>query len=116
MNAADNVKAVYVIAFEKCLDFMSLNAVKCNCSSIFIRYLQSACFCNKIRVTKMIHKYDEDNIVNWESYTCSVSNLSYACPTQSTQSVRKVGYLRKRSHNRLSPGLCTKVKNPCRHS
>jgi len=38
MHAADNVKAAESLnAFEKCLQFMSLNAMKCNCGSIFVR-------------------------------------------------------------------------------
>jgi len=35
-----NVKSVESLnVFEKCLDFMSLNAMKCDCGSIFVRYL-----------------------------------------------------------------------------
>jgi len=35
---------------------------------------------------------------------------TYVWPAQSTQSVKMVVYLRKRSHNRLSLRSCSKVK------
>jgi len=39
--AADNAKTVESLnASEKFLDFMSLNAMKCDCVSIFVRFLQ----------------------------------------------------------------------------
>jgi len=39
--AVDNIKAVESLdAFEICLDFMSLNAMKCDTGSIFVRFLQ----------------------------------------------------------------------------
>jgi len=44
---------------------------------------------------------------------CSPDKVAYVWPTQSentTQTVRKAGYLLKRRHNRLSPRLCTQVK------
>jgi len=38
--AAGNVKAIESLnAFEKCLDFISVTAMKCDCGSIFVRYL-----------------------------------------------------------------------------
>jgi len=36
---------------------------------------------------------------------------AYVSPTQSTQSVKTVVYLRKRSRNRLLPQLCNKLRN-----
>ena len=36
-------------AFEKSLDFMLINAMKCNWDSVFVRYLHYACFPNTIR-------------------------------------------------------------------
>jgi len=60
----------------------------------------------------IFHKYDKGNVVNWGKLHM-FSGQTCICLTHSvysTQSVEKVGYLRKRSHNRLSPRLCTKVK------
>ena len=49
--AADNVKTVESLrAFEKCLDFMSLNAMTCHCGGIFVRYLFYTCFPKPIRL------------------------------------------------------------------
>jgi len=57
----------------------------------------------------MIHKYDKDNIVNWGKLHM-FSKQTCICLTYSTQTVETVGHLRKRSHNRLLPRLCSKVK------
>ena len=39
-----NVKAVESLnVFENCLDFISLNAMKCDCGNIFVRYLLQTC-------------------------------------------------------------------------
>jgi len=40
----------------------------------------------------------------------------YVSPTLSTQNVKMVVYLRKRSHNRFSPRLWSEVNNTCRRS
>jgi len=37
--AVDGVKARAFNEFEKCLNLMSLKAIKCDCGSIFVRYL-----------------------------------------------------------------------------
>jgi len=53
-----------------------------------------------------------------ESYTSPLNKLAYVLlsPTQSTQSVKLVVVLWKRSHNHLSPRLCSKMRNACRRS
>jgi len=57
-------------AFEKCLDFI-LNAMKCDCGSIFVHYLHQVCFRNAIKCflatvnNNIIHKHDKANVVNW---------------------------------------------------
>jgi len=45
-----------------------------------------------------------------KSYTCPLNKLPYVWPTQSTQNVKMVVCLRKRSHSLFSPWLCSKVK------
>jgi len=60
-----------IYAFGKCLYFMTSNAVKWDCGSIFVHYLHQASFPNTFRyldqlfrVNNMIHKYDKNNLVN----------------------------------------------------
>jgi len=43
-----------------------------------------------------------------KGYTCSLNKVAYLWPTQSTQSVKTVVCLRKRSHNWFSPRFCGK--------
>jgi len=66
-------------------------------------------FALPFRVNDTIHKYDKDNIVNWEKLHM-FSKQTCICLTHSIQKVKKVGYSRKRRQNRVSPGLCSKVK------
>jgi len=68
-----NVKAVESLnVFEKCFYFMSLNAMKCDCGSIFLRYLIALNLLPKndkvmreVLGVDTIHKYGIENIANW---------------------------------------------------
>jgi len=53
--------------------------------------------------------------VNWEKLHI-FSKQTCICLTHSAQSVKEVGYLRKRRDNWLSPRLCSKVSKTFRHS
>jgi len=69
------------------------------------------------RINRKIHKYFKDNFLNCKKLCMpSLNKPAYVWPTQSTQGVKIVVYLRKRSHNRLLPRFCNKLRNTCRRS
>ena len=107
-------------AFEKCLDFMLLNAMKCDCGIAFL-YATCTEVASHKRLGIYLSSFTEltvtlKNIITaifliGESYICPTSKPVYVWSTESIQSMQTVVYLRKRSHNRFLPRLCHKLRN-----
>jgi len=100
--------------FQKCLDFMSLQAMTCSCGSNFVTCLHYACFPKTVRLltsywelTMQFTNMMKTTSHSGKSYTMSSEQTCICLTPQSTQNV----CLRKRSCNwLLSPRLCTKIK------